>query len=116
MLDSTVQKIVALGVPGLILVVVMGMTGYAGAVAITVALATLGGPFGMLGGIAVLGVLTLISNAIAQYGIDALAKAVIDSLKKKGLSDDDIWQQVDSIPRVILSKRIKLKCKSYIYE
>ncbi|MDP3486811.1 MAG: hypothetical protein Q8S19_02620 [Bacillota bacterium] len=48
-MDKLVTKIVALGVPGLILVVAMGVSGWAGGAAITVALA--GGPFGMLGGI-----------------------------------------------------------------
>jgi hypothetical protein len=115
MLDDVVQKVIALGVPGLVLVIVMGTTGYAGAVAITVALATLGGPFGMLGGIAVLGVLTLIANAIAQYGIDAVARGVIDGLRSKGLSNDQIWKQIDDVPGIILSRRIKNKCKTYIY-
>jgi hypothetical protein len=55
-LDTVASKIAALGVPGLVLVVAMAFTGFAGAAAITAALAMLGGPLGMLGGIAVLGI------------------------------------------------------------
>ncbi|HOD17731.1 MAG TPA: hypothetical protein PKJ14_03695 [Candidatus Cloacimonadota bacterium] len=116
MLDEVIKKVVALGVPGLVLVVVMGTTGYAGAAAITLALATLGGPFGMLGGLFVLSVLTLIANAVAQYGIDIVARRVIDGLREKGLSNDQIWKQIRNIPSIILSKRYKRKCKAYIYE
>lgn len=56
-MDRLVSKIAALGVPGLVLLVAMSATGYAGAAALTTALAALGGPLGMLGGIAVLGLL-----------------------------------------------------------
>ena len=63
-LDKIADKIAALGVPGLVLVIVMGTTGWAGAAALTTALAVLGGPLGMLGGIALLGVMLLISRAI----------------------------------------------------
>ncbi|MFM6039787.1 MAG: hypothetical protein ACKPBB_18935 [Sphaerospermopsis kisseleviana] len=49
-MDKIVDKIAALGVPGLVLVVAMAFTGWAGAAAITTGLAVLGGPFGMLGG------------------------------------------------------------------
>ena len=54
-MDKLVNKIVALGVPGLVLLIAMHLTGFAGAAALTAALASLGGPLGMLGGLAVLG-------------------------------------------------------------
>ncbi|MCK9308998.1 MAG: hypothetical protein M0P99_01850, partial [Candidatus Cloacimonetes bacterium] len=81
----------------------------------TVALATLGGPWGILGGIAALGVMTLIANAIAQFGIDAVAKAVVDGLLKNGMSQQQVIDQIYGVPGIILSKRIKEKCKGYIY-
>lgn len=61
-MDYIVQKIVALGIPGIVLLVAMAASGWAGAAAITTALATLGGPFGMIGGIAMLGVLVIVSD------------------------------------------------------
>ena len=53
--DKLVSFLVGLGVPGLVLVVAVYVAGVAGGAAIVVALATLGGPLGMLGGIALLG-------------------------------------------------------------
>ena len=49
-MDKIVEKIVGLGVPGLILLVAINISGYAGAAAITSSLAILGGPAGMIGG------------------------------------------------------------------
>ena len=63
-MDKLVSKVAALGVPGLVLVVAIGATGFAGGAAITTALAALG-PGGMIGGIATLGGLGLIPEGIA---------------------------------------------------
>ncbi len=115
MLNEVVQKVVALGIPGLVLVVVIGTTGLAGGAAIVAALAVLGGPFGMLGGIAVLGIMTLVANAITQYGLDQIAIAVVDGLMKNGHNKDDIWNTINGVPGILLSRRIKEKCRSYIY-
>jgi hypothetical protein len=49
-MDTLIKTIVAHGIPGLVLVIIMGVVGWTGAAAITAALATLGGPFGMLEG------------------------------------------------------------------
>jgi hypothetical protein len=112
-MDKIVDKIAALGVPGLVLLVAMGVSGWAGAAAITTALAMLGGPFGMLGGIAVLGILTLISQAIAEYGFEKLFQAVIDELLKKGKSKIEIGREVMSYP---ISKQLKIKIVDYLRE
>lgn len=110
-MDQVVDKIVALGVPGLVLVTVMGLTGWAGAAAITTALATLGGPVGMLGGIAVLGILGLISQSLTQYGFETLSKAVVERLVEEGRSREQIKAQIDSYP---ISRELKLKIKAHI--
>ncbi|MDD3523691.1 MAG: hypothetical protein PHQ41_03240 [Candidatus Cloacimonetes bacterium] len=115
MLNEVVQKVIALGIPGLVLVVVIGTTGLAGGAAIVAALAVLGGPFGMLGGIAALAIMTLVADAVTQYGLDQIAIAVVDGLMKNGHNKDDIWNTINGIPRLLLSKRIKEKCRSYIY-
>ena len=115
MLNEVVQKVIALGIPGLVLVVVIGTTGLAGGAAIVAALAVLGGPFGMLGGIAALGIMTLVADAVTQYGLDQIAIAVVDGLMKNGHNKDDIWNTINCIPGLLLSMRIKEKCRSYIY-
>lgn len=69
-MDEIIQKVAALGLPGVVLVVVMATTGLTGAAAITSALAILGGPAGMLGGIAVLGITGLIAETLAKIGLE----------------------------------------------
>jgi hypothetical protein len=110
-MDQLVDKIAALGVPGLVLVVAMAVTGWAGAAALTAALAFLGGPFGMLGGIAVLGILGLISKGLSDYGFEAIFKATVDELRRKGKSKVDIEREVESYP---ISRDLKLKIKDYL--
>ncbi len=110
-MDVIVQKIVALGVPGLILLFVISGTGVAGGAAIVAALATLGGPLGMMGGIAMMGLLTLIANALARYGLDALAEAVVDGLKSNGTSRSEIRRKVNAAP---ITRGMKDKILKYV--
>lgn len=97
-MDYFVQKIVALGVPGIVLLVAMAATGWTGAAAITTALAALGGPFGMLGGIAALGVLVVISDGIGKYGFEKLLMASIAEMEKKGTTREEIINKIRSYP------------------
>lgn len=105
-MDKVADKIAALGVPGLILVVAMSATGWTGAAALTTALAALGGPLGMLGGLAMLGVLGLIARALTDYGFEAVFKAVVVRLRKDGLSDAEIAERVEGYP---VSRALKAK-------
>lgn len=97
-LDTVAEKIAALGVPGLILVIGIAFSGYAGGAAIVSVLATMGGPLGMLGGILLLGILVLISNAIATYGAEVVIKKVITNLKKNGLSQEEALKKMNAYP------------------
>ncbi|GAB4332911.1 MAG: hypothetical protein OHK0047_21160 [Leptolyngbyaceae cyanobacterium] len=110
-MDQLVDKIAALGVPGLVLLVAMAVTGWAGAAALTTALAVLGGPFGMLGGIVLLGILGLIAKGLSDYGFEAIFKATVDELRRKGKSIVDIEREVESYP---ISQGLKLKIKDYL--
>ena len=111
-LDKIIEKIVALGVPGLVLVIVIATTGLAGGAAIVAALATLGGPFGMMGGLAVLGLLVLISHAIAEYGVEIVANRVIQGLLKNGMSKEEIIKKLDNY--WFLSNSLKKKLKDMV--
>ncbi len=106
-MDKLVDKIVALGVPGLVLLIAMSVTGWAGAAAVTVALGVLGGPFGMLGGIAVLGILALISKGIATYGFESIYFKVLERLKdEEGLEKDELIEKINNYP---ISRDLKFK-------
>lgn len=110
-MDRIVDKIAALGVPGLVLLVAMAVSGFAGAAAVTAALAALGGPLGMLGGIAVLILLALISKGLAKYGFEALFKATVERLRKNGISKSDIKQKIQNYP---ISKSLKANINQYL--
>ncbi len=110
-MDWIIAQIAALGVPGLILLVTMAFTGWAGAAAITTALALLGGPFGMLGGIGVLGIMGLISKGLAEYGFENLCIGVVDELKKQGKSPENIMEEIDWYP---ISDELKARVKAHI--
>lgn len=106
-MDELLKKLAAFGVPGIVLVVAISVSGYAGGVAITVELASLG-PFGMLGGIATLGAIGLISHTIAEYGTEKVIKAVVkEQLKKK----EQIIKEIGDYP---ITKGLKLKVINYV--
>ncbi len=104
-----VRKLAALGVPGLVVLAVAATTELAGGAAILVALSTMGGPFGVLGGIAAVALLALSVDAIAKWGFDKVAVAVVHRLVEGGTSRDEIrrrvagyWMLSDSLKKKIL--------------
>lgn len=46
----------------------------------------------MLGGIAVLGLLVVMSNGITEFGFGAVYEGVVAELKKKGLTESGNYQ------------------------
>ena len=112
-LDKIIDKIVALGIPGLVMLIVIETAGVAGGAAIVAGLALLGGPLGMIGGIAALGLILLISKAIATYGIEKIVMGVVAGLKKKGFTVNQIKDEVKKYP---ISKSLKLKIAGMLSE
>lgn len=109
--DKLIARLVGLGVPGLVLVVAVASSGLAGGAAIVAALAFLGGPFGMMGGVLLLGLLLLVAQALAEYGFEAVFLHVLRGLKGKGFSKADILRKLDSYP---ISLELKLKLGLYV--
>ena len=108
-MEKVLSKIVALGVPGIVLVIAMSSTGWVGAAAITTALASLG-PFGIIGGIVTLGVIGLVASAFSEFGTEIIIKSVVkENLKTK--SSMTIKSEID---KMWISKSLKLKVKDYI--
>jgi hypothetical protein len=105
---TVVDLLVAAGVPGLILMCAMAVSGFSGAAAITVGLASIGSA-GMLGGI---GVLVTVGVVIAKFGPTDVSCAVIRKLLKIR-SKLSIIQEIDSLPGIVPQK-VKLKAKSLL--
>lgn len=105
-MDKIVDMVAALGIPGLVLVIAIAVAGPAGGAAIMWALAFLGGPLGALGGIAVLILISIISKAIAEYGAVAVAKAVVERLRDKGHTHEEIRRKIAGYP---ISRGLKAK-------
>ena len=108
--DKAISKIAALGVPGLVFVAAVGTSGFAGAAAITAALASLG-PGGIVGGVAFLGVAVIITEVIAEKGFEFVFKAVIAELYAKGESKESILKKIDGYH---ISKKLKLTLKEKV--
>jgi len=111
-MDKVVDKLAGMGVAGLVLAIVISISGYAGAAALTSSLALLGGPWGMIGGIGVLLLIGSVSTAIANYGIDAVAKGIVQKMIDDGKSKSDIKSEIDSFP--IISKDMKVKLNYHV--
>ena len=107
-MDRFIEKIVGLGVPGVMLLVSMSMTGLYGAAAITAGLALLG-PGGMLGGIATLLVASAITAGLTEYGFDALFREVIKKLYAKGETKESLAHKIQRGP---WSRKLKAKALS----
>jgi hypothetical protein len=93
-----ISSLIALGVPGIVLIVAVQTAGVAGGAAIVTGLAAIGGPLGLMGGIAVLGILVLISKKATEVGYDEIIKQVLKGLKRSGKSKRQIFNEVDSYP------------------
>ncbi len=107
-MDKVVQKLTAMGVPGLIILAIAATTGLTGGAAIVTALAVAGGPFGIMGGIAAMAALALAVDAIAEYGFEKIGQEVVKNLQKDGMSKKDIRNKIDSYTLVSDSLKNKL--------
>ena len=88
----------------------IGATGLARGAAIITALTALG-PGGILGSIVTLGIIGLISEGIAQYGIDTIFSAVVKELYRKGETKEQLLQKIG---RYSISKDLKRKLKEHV--
>jgi hypothetical protein len=101
-----VDLLVSAGIPGLIFLGAVAASGFYGAAAITATLAALGGPWGMLGGVSLLILLTAV---LSQCSLLDVSRAVITRLLQTK-SKHQIVREIDSLPRIIPEKfRVKAK-------
>jgi inactivated superfamily I helicase len=97
-MDEFVRKAAALGLPAIMLVIVMAPTGLAGAAAITTALAALGGPAGMLGGIALLGIIGLATEMLSKYGLESVLIGIYRQRLQNGESKSRLCGEMRNLP------------------
>lgn len=110
-IDEVVERIAGLGVPGLVLLGAMSTTGLFGGAAIVTGLASLGGPFGMIGGIGAIVLSGFIAAAISKYGFENIFRRVVDNLREQGETKEEILQKIDRYP---IAKALKLKLRDFI--
>jgi hypothetical protein len=111
-LDDIGRKIASLGTPAIAFAVaasIAGGTGLAGGAVITTALAMLGGPLGMVGGLLSLGVLTIIADAVSKYGIEAVLGTTFQKRIEQGITIEQVYKEIGEL---WLSDEIKFKIKS----
>ncbi|MBD2576558.1 hypothetical protein H6G50_02505 [Oscillatoria sp. FACHB-1406] len=106
-MDEIVRKLAAIGLPAIVLLITMASTGLAGAAAITAALALLG-PGGMLGGIALLGIIGLATDALSKYGLQSLLVGIYRERLNRGEPQQVLVREIENLP---LSKELKLILK-----
>lgn len=109
-MDEVAKKIASLGLPGVVLVVAMSSTGMGGAYAVIYAVAGLGGPFGLVGGLTVLGLMTAVGDILSGYGIEALLTTVYKERSKS----ESLTMLIKEIKDLPISDNLKLKLESLL--
>ena len=89
--DKLVEFITALGVPGLILV---GVIGLVGAAATTAGLAAIG-PGGMVAGVITLVAAGVIAEGLSKFTFESIFSAVLKNLYLKGETKESLFAQID---------------------
>jgi hypothetical protein len=106
-MDEIVKKLAGLGLPGIILVI-LTVTSAGSNAAVVAALTAIGGPFGIVGGIALLGLITVVGDTVAGYGIEAVLKAIYTE-RSKTESVRFLLKEIKDLP---ISEELKLRLKN----
>lgn len=113
-LDELAHKIALIGLPALAFVVaasIASSAGLAGGAVVVAALAMLGGPIGLVGGLLTLGLLTLIADGVSKYGLNTLLLESFKARRERGISVEQIHAEIDSL---WISDELKYKLKTQL--
>lgn len=113
-LDTVITVLASVGGAGAVIVLVAATTGLAGAVALTSALALLGGPFGMLGGVFATAGLAVLSYAIGQYGVDYIMERLVLRWKAQGKSANEIEDEINDMSSILVSDDTKARAITFV--
>jgi hypothetical protein len=108
-MDEIAKKLAGLGLPGVI-ILILAVTSAGSNAAIVAALTAIGGPLGILGGIGLLGLTTVVGDSVAAYGIEAIIKAVY-SERLKTESETLLIKEIEELP---ISDELKAKLKDHL--
>ena len=108
-MDEIVKKLAGLGLPGILLVIAITIAGGNSAAVIPL-LAILGGPLGIVGGLGILGLTTVVGDALAGYGIEAILKGIYTE-RSKTESVRFLIKEIKDLP---LTEDLKLKLKHHL--
>lgn len=110
-MDEFVERLAGIGIPAVVFLTVMSMTGFAGAAAITSALSLLG-PGGMVGGVITLVVIGAGSSIIAKYGYSAIITATCKKIMQRdNLTKEQMCEKID---HYLITRGLKEKVKATI--
>lgn len=107
--DEIVKILAGLGLPGIILLTLAVASAGSNA-AIVAVLTAAGGPFGIVGGIGLLGLTKVVGDLIADYGIEAILKAVY-SERSKTETLRSLLYEIQNLP---ICQELKLKLQDHL--
>jgi len=112
-IDRVISVAAKMGVPILVLIYIMGTVGATGGAAIILALTALG-PGGIVGGIVTLLAISIVAGAIADVGMDRVAKAVVQHFMHSGMTCEEIIDELKEIR--FIRRRMKRDLIDYVEE
>jgi hypothetical protein len=115
--NEIVKQLASLGLPGSILLI-LGVASAGSNATIVAVLTAAGGPFGIVGGIGLLGLTKVVADLIADYGIEAILKAVY-SERSKYETLRSLLYEIQDLPiceelKMNFQNHLKLESKNYL--
>jgi len=101
------KKLAGLGLPAVI-PVILTVVSEGSSTAVAATLTAWGEPFGIVGGIALLGLMTVIGDTVTGYGIEALFKAIYE---KRSKTESVRFMLKQDLP---ITEELKLKLKNLL--
>ncbi|MEH1791281.1 hypothetical protein [Nostoc sp.] len=108
-MDEIVKKLAGLGLPGVILVILL-IASEGSSAAVAAIITAWGGPFGIVGGIALLGLITVVGDTIAGYGIEAILKGIYAERSK----NESVIVLLKEIQDLSITEELKSKLKNLV--
>lgn len=108
-MDEIIKRLAGLGLPGIILLILAVASAGSNAAIVSV-LTAAGGPFGIVGGIGLLGLVKVIGDMITDYGIEAMIKAVY-SERSKTETLRSLLYEIQNLP---ICQELKLKLQDHL--